>query len=298
MSVTKLGIDGTRFTLNGKPIFLLGISYYGALAAPEAFIEPDLEDMQRFGFNWLRVWARWKGTNAADDNGQPIEPYWSRLLRLVELCDQRAMVLDVTFVRSSGQKSMQAVTQALKPYRNVYLDLCNEHDIQFLSFEDMKERQEWVKEVDFKRLVAASYWLYDTSYHAVREYFVRAKPDILAPHLPRYQEAPQRTEAKTRDLLRIMRRLGPAIPVHYQEPFRRGFRAEEWEPEVEDFILDLKGAIAGGAAGWCFHNGDQRDAPDHLPLRSFGMREQRLFDQFDQEDREILARIRSVAEHL
>ena len=31
---TVLGIDGTRFTLNGKPTFLLGISYYGALGAP------------------------------------------------------------------------------------------------------------------------------------------------------------------------------------------------------------------------------------------------------------------------
>jgi hypothetical protein len=95
-----------------------------------------------------------------------------------------------------------------------------------------------------------------------------------------------------------MRDLGRAVPVHYQEPFRRGFRPEEWEPEVEDFLVDLRGAIAGGAAGWCFHNGDQRTNPDNLPLRSFGMSEQRLFDQFDDEDREILQGIRSIAERL
>jgi hypothetical protein len=32
-STTVLGIHGTSFTLNGKPTFLLGFSYYGALGA-------------------------------------------------------------------------------------------------------------------------------------------------------------------------------------------------------------------------------------------------------------------------
>jgi hypothetical protein len=190
---------------------------------------------------------------------------------------------------------MQAVARALQPYRNVYIDLCNEHDIQFLSFQAMKQRLDWVKEVDPERLVAASYWLYDASRAALREYYVTVQPDILAPHLPRYGEAAQRTEAKTRDLLTMMPELGEPIPVHYQEPFRRGFRPHEWEPGVEDFLADLRGAIAGGAAGWCFHNGDQRDRPDKRPYRSFGMAEERLFAQFDDEDRRILEGIRSIA---
>ena len=32
---TALKIEGTHFTLNGKPTFLLGVSYYAALSAPE-----------------------------------------------------------------------------------------------------------------------------------------------------------------------------------------------------------------------------------------------------------------------
>ena len=294
MAATTLNIQDTKFTMNGKRTFLLGISYYGALAAPEVFIEPDLDDMQRYGFNWLRVWASWKGTLAADANGKPIEPSMSRLMRLVDLCDQRGMVVDVTFVPSSGQKAMQTVAQALKPYRNVYIDLCNEHDTNFVSFEEMKQRHDWIKAADPERLVAASYWLYDTSRAALRKYYVIVKPDILAPHLPRYQQAPQRTEAKTRDLLEMMPGLGQAIPVHYQEPFRRGFRPHEWEPTAEDHLVDLGGAIAGGAAGWCFHNGDQRDHPETKPYRSFNLREQRLFDQFDDEDRNILNGILSI----
>ncbi len=47
---TVLGIQGTRFTLNGKPTFLLGISYYGGLGAPEGFLRRDLDDLQRHGF--------------------------------------------------------------------------------------------------------------------------------------------------------------------------------------------------------------------------------------------------------
>ena len=54
---TVLGIQGARFTLDGKPTFLLGMSYYGALGARQDFLRRDLDDMQRLGFNWLRVWA-------------------------------------------------------------------------------------------------------------------------------------------------------------------------------------------------------------------------------------------------
>jgi len=54
---TVLGIEGTHFTLDSKPALLLGISDYGALGAPEDFVQRDLDDLQRHGFNWLRVWA-------------------------------------------------------------------------------------------------------------------------------------------------------------------------------------------------------------------------------------------------
>ena len=38
---TVLGIEGSRFTLNGRPTFLLGLSYFAALAA-HAGIEVEL----------------------------------------------------------------------------------------------------------------------------------------------------------------------------------------------------------------------------------------------------------------
>jgi hypothetical protein len=85
-----------------------------------------------------------------------------------------------------------------------------------------------------------------------------------------------------------MEEFGRLVPVHYQEPFRRGFRPQRWEPTADDFITDLQQAQKGGAAGWCLHNGDQKDNREGKPRRSFDLREGRLFDQLDVEERKFL----------
>jgi hypothetical protein len=130
-----LGINGTQFTLNGKPTFLLGISYYGALGAPEKFIQDDLDDLERHGFNWLRVWATWgafdRDVSAVGANGRRREPFFGKLQWLVAECDRRGLVVDLTLTRGAErlpnleahQRAVEAVVQALKPHRNWYLDL-------------------------------------------------------------------------------------------------------------------------------------------------------------------------------
>jgi hypothetical protein len=80
--------------------------------------------------------------------------------------------------------------------------------------------------------------------------------------------------------------------VHHQEPFRRGYAG--WEPTSDDFLTDLRGAVAGEAAGWCFHNGSQRTTPDNTPHRSFDLRRQRLFDQLDAEERKFVTAAATV----
>src|SRR5205085_2765662 len=47
---TKLGVKGTGFTLNDKPTFLYGISYYAGLGASEEAICKDLVDAKKYGF--------------------------------------------------------------------------------------------------------------------------------------------------------------------------------------------------------------------------------------------------------
>src|ERR1019366_10792585 len=56
---TVLASEGSHFVVNGRPCFLLGISYYGGLGASADFIREDMADARRNGLNWLRVWATW-----------------------------------------------------------------------------------------------------------------------------------------------------------------------------------------------------------------------------------------------
>jgi len=298
---TVLGIDGTQFTLNGKPAFLLGISYYGALGASEDFIRRDLDDLQDHGFNWLRVWATWaafdQDVSAVDANGQRREPFLSKLQWLVAECDRRGLAVDVTLTRNaerlpdleSHQRAVEVVMHALNPHRNWYLDLANERDVRddrCVSAAELKRLRELVRRLDPQRLVTASFGGHDLSEDDVRESLLTIGLDFLSPHRPRNVASPSQTEERTRGYLALMKKLGRIVPVHYQEPFRRGYG--RWEPVAADFVADLRGSLAGGAAGWCFHNGGQRTSPDNQPRRSFDMRQQRLFDQLDEEERKVV----------
>ena len=90
-----------------------------------------------------------------------------------------------------------------------------------------------------------------------------------------------------------MKRIGHVAPVDYQEPFRRGYA--KWDPTADDFLTDLRGAVAGGAAAWCFHNGARQGATEHRPRRSFDLSERRLFDQLDAEEQKVVAAVAKVA---
>jgi hypothetical protein len=304
---TDLGVKGTQFTLNGKPAFLLGISYYGGLGASDQTLKRDLDDMQRHGINWIRLWATWAAfsndVSAVNGDGQPRDEHFKRLRSLVADCDRRGMVVDVTLSRGNGvsgpsrlaaleahRRAVELIAKELKPYRNWYLDLSNERNIQdkrFTSFEDLAELLTAVKRIDSKRLVTASQGG-DIERDELRQYLLDAKVDFITPHRGRDADSPKQTEAKTREYQAWMKELGRVVPVHYQEPFRRGYG--DWQPKAEDFLADLNGAKAGGAAGWCLHNGDQRDRPDGEPRRSFDLSKKRLFEQLDEEERRFLSR--------
>jgi hypothetical protein len=313
MAATVLRIKDTRFSLNGRPTFLLGISYYGALGSSEAALKQDLDEMQRHGFNWLRLWATWYAfehdVSAVDGEGNPRPQYLERLKSLVADCDRRGMVVDVTFSRGNGvtgpqrlqslaahRRAVETVIGALRPHRNWYLDLSNERNIRdarHTSDEDLKVLRDVVRKLDPERLVTASH-AGDIDDGDLRDYLQQVRVDFISPHRPRDVESPGQTAAKSREYLAAMKALGRVVPLHCQEPFRRGFGG--WEPTADDFLTDLRSAIAGGAAGWCFHNGDERDQKDGRPRRSCDLREGRLFDQLDAEEMKVVAGVRRVLE--
>ncbi len=314
-ATTVLSVSDTQFTLNDRPTFLLGISYYGALGASENSIRRDLDDVQRHGFNWLRVWATWGAfdhdVSAVDARGEPRAPFLDKLQWLVAECDRRGMVVDVTLTRGrrsakslaggdlpdfeSHERAVETIVSALQRHRNWYLDLANERDVRderYVPVGELKKLREVVRRLDPQRLVTASFGGHDLSRHDVQDSLIDAGHDFLSVHRPRSAKSPRQTEARTREVLAIAAELNRPAPVHHQEPFRRGYAG--WEPVADDFLTDLRGAIAGGAAGWCFHNGSQRTTAGNHPRRSFDMREQRLLDQLDSEERIVLAKARSV----
>jgi len=309
VSATKLGIDGSRFTLDGKPTFLYGISYYGALGASEEFARADLDGMRRLGLNWIRVWATWSAfdndVSAVDGEGNPREPFLGRLRWLLAECDRRGMVVDVTLSRGNGatgsprlqtldahKAAVQTLATALKPYRNWYLDLSNERNIRdkrYTSIEDLALLRREVRELDPDRLVTASHAGGELGREELEQYLRTAGLDFVAPHRPRHAGSEAETEAKCRECLASMGEIGRVAPVHFQEPFRRGYG--KWQPKVQDFVTDALGARAGGAAGWCLHNGSQGDGADGRPRRSFDLRDHRLFDQLDDQEQEALRQL-------
>ena len=302
---TVLGVRGSQFTVNGKPTFLSGISYYGALGASDEFIRRDLDDAQSAGFNWIRIWANWgsfsNDVSAVDAEGRPREEFLSKLGHIVRLCDDRGMLVDISLSRGNGVsgpprlqtleahlRAVETLVTALKSRRNWYLDLSNERNIRdkrFTSFDDLKALRRRVRELDPDRLVTASH-AGDLTRDDVREYLQSVGGDFLTPHRPRDAGSANETVRLTKFYLDAAKELGRVAPLHYQEPFRRGFG--QYEPLAADFITDARNAKENGAAGWCFHNGDTRAAADGRPRRSFDLRDRRLFDALDAEERKAV----------
>lgn len=127
------------------------------------------------------------------------------------------------------------------------------------------------------------------------KYILYTGVDFLAIHRPRNPNSPKETGKITRKYYKMMEEIGKIVSLLYQEPFRRGFN-KDWEPELSDFLDDFLGAKENGAAGWCFHNGDQRNTSsiDRIPRRSFDLTEKRLFTQLDEVEKEFLNKLREI----
>ncbi|MCC6490163.1 MAG: hypothetical protein IT364_21945, partial [Candidatus Hydrogenedentes bacterium] len=170
----------------------------------------------------------------------------------------------------------------------------NVGDARYVPMDEVGRLIRAIKAIDPSRLCTASDGG-DISREEVVKFINKGEVDFLAPHRPRGADSPAQTAEETREYFDIMKEARRIVPVHYQEPFRRGYG--DYPPKAEDFLTDLAEAREGGAAGWCFHNGSVRgdnSNPEQRPRRSFDMRpaEGRLFDQLDEVEREFLRRLK------
>jgi hypothetical protein len=305
-SGSAIGVDAGRFTIDGKPTFLLGISYYGGLGASDQTLAKDLDDMKRHGFNWLRVWATWVSfggdVSAVDrESGKPRPEQLDRLRRLLKEADARGIIVNVTLCRGNAANgpshlqglephrvAVESLVAALKDHPNWYLDLANERNVKdsrFTSIEDLAVLLKAAKAIDPKRLITASH-TGDVSKEQIGTYLKTVGVDLFSIHRPRDENSAGQTAAKTKEYVAWIKETGRAVPLIYDEPFRRGYA--KWQPTANHFLTDLFAAEKSGAAGWCFHTGDNRLASDGRPRRSFDLREKRLFDQLDEVEQEFL----------
>jgi hypothetical protein len=169
----------------------------------------------------------------------------------------------------------------------------NIRDKRFVSIEELAKLRKFIKGLDKNRLVTASF-VRDIKKDELKTILLDARVDFLANHRPRHAKSAGQTAAQTIKYFDMMKQLGRTVPVHYQEPFRRGFTPKRWQPNTEDFLNDLKAALKAGAAGWCLHNGDQKDKPQSKPRRSFDMREARLFDQLDEHEMKFIRQMKGL----
>ncbi len=313
MPTLTLEIHEDKFLIDKKPTFLLGASYYGGLGASDDFIDKDLEELRQHGFNWIRVWATWSAydynVSAVDQDGNAREPYLTKLKTICQKAEKLGIIVDVTLSRGKGVdgsrllpsqdahiNAVRLLAEELKPFRNIYFDIANERNIKdrrYVDYEQLRSLRDQIKRIDPERLVTASHGG-DISKDELDKYIDFVKVDFISPHRPRHAGSPDETKQKTQEYIAYMKEKGRVIPVHYQEPFRRGYG--DWQPLATDFLTDLKNAIQSGASGWCFHNGDTRSANDGRPRRSFDMRktEGRLFEQLDSEEKEVIRKASSV----
>jgi hypothetical protein len=306
---TELGVEGEKFTVNGKSTFLLGCSYYGGLGAKEEAIRKDLDELHRMGFNWIRVWADWTAfgedlSAVVGGTGEGREPYLAKLVRLCAECDRRGMIVDVTLTRGKGaqgkpllaepgahRRAVETIARALGGAKNWYLDLSNERNIRdarYTSVAELAELREAARKINPTLLVTASHGG-DASKEEVLAYLKVAHLDFVSIHRPRDAVSAGKAAEDTRRYRKWLAESGRVAPVMYDEPFRRGYG--KWEPVAGDFLKDLKSSRESGAAGWCFHNGDTRGAKDREPRRGFDLREKGLLEQLDGEERKFLAAV-------
>jgi len=298
-SAVTLGIspDGRFFTLDGNPTFLNGVSYYGAQTITTAsFRTLDLNHMVANGVNWIRVWGYWRSPTGEDvsiltHDGFVRATYMSRFKALITECDAFGIIVDCSLNRNADGDWVGARNQAehltavqtlateLLPYRNVYIDVSNERDVgddRYVSLSECGQLISAIKAIDPYRLCTASSG--PGSQSQLADFRNVARMDFITPHLCRDAGCPAQTLGTVQQYVGWMKNLGWRIPVHLQEPFRRGYGP--WEPLVDDFLRDCSGGKIAEAAGWCLHNGSDHNA---TPYRSFDMGDAygRLYTQLD-----------------
>lgn len=232
-----ISVSDTRFTMDGKPFPYTGVSFFNALynrpfnASSEERIE-WLRKFQKYGVNVLRVWCQWDNGRGFVDAGPGRTMYHpDGRLREQPLATLKAILADadtvgtvvelVLFSHESYRENIRlgptestravtALTDELRPYRNVTFQIWNEH-----TDDHVLPLVKTIKSLDNTRLVTNSPGfagvLGDAAHNAALDY--------LTPHTTR-QGSGRPWEIAPREIEYLLTRYRK--PVVDDEPARNG----------------------------------------------------------------------------
>ncbi|MBN1426431.1 T9SS type A sorting domain-containing protein [Candidatus Fermentibacteria bacterium] len=240
--------------------------------------------------HWDRIFAMTDQWGRCDDAPEDTRPLYqrnmNRLRRVLELCDDLGLVVELTFARPPSDfvpwawpypqshpahcVAVHAVCNRIQSWRggdrqfkNIYFDLDNESwgTPDRISVEDIAELVSIVKDPSHESTDGEHYrWLCTCSWGPCQW----EPPESIAAKLDSYMEAglnfaslnmnggpgdPARCMDMIRDVRAAMEYL---VPIHVCEPFRVG-NFWGFVPDESDFYRACTGVRVGGGVGWCLH---------------------------------------------
>ena len=268
LSIRSFGVSGDRFTINGTPTFLIGVSYFDATGWKTS----DLDGFASRGINLIRIWLEdWSpgGNRFLDPDGNIIDA--SSLVNLVRAAAARGIVVDATIldwesapVSGNPQAAVGNAVDLLKNEPNVLFDLANEHNYGsgvYASHGLMRSLADIARSRNPGVILTVSeccgHYSQDASNpNALDVGNVDGElnvvgVDLLAPHFWRDPLWYARTGARVSALKATAASLGRNVPVYLQEDARR--RHTGLNPSRGEFFQAVTEAYQAGAAGWVFH---------------------------------------------
>jgi hypothetical protein len=294
-----LKTEGPRFSIDGRPRFVVLASYFDAMRARPAELESDLAFLKSKGVGGIRIFPLWvyqdqsQDATLLDADGRVRSPArWDHFTNVLSAAARCGLIVDVTFNREQlenvsppfsvaeyagdpekttcrgGGGDAGGITEVacrLKragTFPHVFFDLQNEagkSDEMKLSNGDARRIRDAIKSIDPDRLVMVSAL---GGAQTSLDVARSAALDAIAFHESQEKDWYEATAANVRALLAAGR------PVYLQEMARapdRGVTCFDARGEPNPFLEAVRMARDAGAAAWTFHTG----AAFRLDIRRF-----------------------------
>jgi hypothetical protein len=162
-----LGIDGVKLTLDGKPFYFEGVSFFNAIFNPTFNASPEnrlfwLRKFKSNGVNCVRIFCQWDrpphrtnidlapGRSLFGDHGEVREDYFQRLVALLEAADSLDMVVQVSMFDQGGypyclpipaqERATRELTEMLRPYGNLFEQIWSESSIEVMRYLEIAKK--------------------------------------------------------------------------------------------------------------------------------------------------------------